>query len=560
MPRSPEVNGFRHPQGVAREGSAPNCISTWAATPSPSPIKPSSRCSVPMSSWLSWSASRKESSRTFLARGVNRMCPVGALWPCPMISWTWARTASSEIPSDSSAVTATPSPSRSRPSSRCSVPRSSWLRSRASSWASTTTRRARSVKGLDTGPTPAMPAPLQATSHGTPWQAGRFRRSARAVQASIPGPTRPARLPGAAMRIPGHAWAAAGDVAVAWAGSGPAGLEADRMERCWLLARGVGRRQLARSAGDAGGPDSRLAGARAGSWRSAPTTLDPPWTMNRAPSAGRRMLRAGGDAAPTPDRRAGRWPGEHRERAVPAGVGRSAGDDPHPGRAGRPPARQAGGGAGRAGQPGRRGPAAAHPQEPRAAQPPAPAGGQTPARRGRDRHPGGGGAAAAARPRPGEGGAAAAARPRPGAGGRAVQPPRRRGQATGLPPHRRVGDGAVIDAARRFFERAIATTKVAPVEVVTDRAATYPGVLDELLPAAWHRTEQYANNRVECDHGRLMARLRPRRGLKQDHSARVIIAGLAFVQNVRRGQYELATEEPVTRRVMVAFDELAIAI
>jgi transposase-like protein len=52
-------------------------------------------------------------------------------------------------------------------------------------------------------------------------------------------------------------------------------------------------------------------------------------------------------------------------------------------------------------------------------------------------------------------------------------------------------------AAHRFFQRAIGTTKVAPVEVVTDRAATYPMVLEELLPAAWHRTERYANNRVE---------------------------------------------------------------
>jgi transposase, IS6 family len=117
-----------------------------------------------------------------------------------------------------------------------------------------------------------------------------------------------------------------------------------------------------------------------------------------------------------------------------------------------------------------------------------------------------------------------------------------------------------ITAARRFFERAIATTKVAPVEVVTDRAATHPVMVDEPLPAAWHRTEQYANNRIACDHGRLTARLRPMRGLKQDHSARVIIAGHAFVQNLRRGHYELATEDPVTRRVMVAFDELAIAI
>ena len=115
-------------------------------------------------------------------------------------------------------------------------------------------------------------------------------------------------------------------------------------------------------------------------------------------------------------------------------------------------------------------------------------------------------------------------------------------------------------AARRFFERAIGTTKVTPVEVVTDRAPVYPAVLDELLPAAWHRTERYANNRVEADHGRLKARLRPMRGLKQDRSARVVIAGHAFVQNLRRGHYELAVEEPVTRRVAVAFDELALAI
>jgi transposase-like protein len=57
-------------------------------------------------------------------------------------------------------------------------------------------------------------------------------------------------------------------------------------------------------------------------------------------------------------------------------------------------------------------------------------------------------------------------------------------------------------AARRLFQQAIATTKVTPVEVITDRAAFYPMVLEELLPAPWHRTDQYANNRVEADHGR----------------------------------------------------------
>jgi transposase-like protein len=115
-------------------------------------------------------------------------------------------------------------------------------------------------------------------------------------------------------------------------------------------------------------------------------------------------------------------------------------------------------------------------------------------------------------------------------------------------------------AARRFFQRAIGTTKVAPAEVTTDQARLYPAVLDELLPAAWHRVDRYANNRVECDHGRLKARLRPMRGLKQDRSARVIIMGHAFIQNVRRGHYELAVDAPVKQRVAVAFDELATAI
>ncbi len=61
-------------------------------------------------------------------------------------------------------------------------------------------------------------------------------------------------------------------------------------------------------------------------------------------------------------------------------------------------------------------------------------------------------------------------------------------------------------AARRFFTRALAHPP-APVEVTTDRAAAYLKVLDELLPAARHVIEQYANNPIEADHGRLKARL-----------------------------------------------------
>jgi transposase-like protein len=115
-------------------------------------------------------------------------------------------------------------------------------------------------------------------------------------------------------------------------------------------------------------------------------------------------------------------------------------------------------------------------------------------------------------------------------------------------------------AARRFLEHAIGTTKARPMEVVTDLAPVYPATLQELLPAAWHRTDRYGNNRLEADHGRLKARLRPMRGLKQDRSARIVIAGHGFVQNLRRGHYELAVEEPVARRLAVAFHELSFAI
>ena len=83
-------------------------------------------------------------------------------------------------------------------------------------------------------------------------------------------------------------------------------------------------------------------------------------------------------------------------------------------------------------------------------------------------------------------------------------------------------------AARRFFTRALRTLNVIRSEVVTDAAPVYPGVLDELLPAAWHHVEQYANNPIEADHGQLKHRLRPMRGLQTDRTAQVVIAGHAL--------------------------------
>ena len=129
------------------------------------------------------------------------------------------------------------------------------------------------------------------------------------------------------------------------------------------------------------------------------------------------------------------------------------------------------------------------------------------------------------------------------------------------------GHGQVIDvyvsarrdimAPRQFFSAAL-TAYGQPDEVVTDRAPALKHVIDELLPAAFHNTEKYANNRVECDHGRLKARLRPMRGLKTDRTARVVIRGHALLQNIRRGHYALRVDARNRHlRVPAAFDELA---
>jgi transposase-like protein len=111
-------------------------------------------------------------------------------------------------------------------------------------------------------------------------------------------------------------------------------------------------------------------------------------------------------------------------------------------------------------------------------------------------------------------------------------------------------------AARTFFTRAL-STRTMPVEVTTDRAPVYPGVIEEFAPQARHVLEQYANNVVEADHGRLKSRLRPMRGLKTSRSLRIVAAGQAFVQNLRRGRYKLATDRSTRDRVRIAFGELA---
>ena len=116
-----------------------------------------------------------------------------------------------------------------------------------------------------------------------------------------------------------------------------------------------------------------------------------------------------------------------------------------------------------------------------------------------------------------------------------------------------------IASARRFFTVSLLAHR-APAEVITDRAPALANVIEELIPAAFHNTGQYENNRCEADHGRLKARLRPMRGLKTDRTVSVVIREHALVQNQRRGHYELGVEVAPVLRLATAFDELRLAI
>jgi transposase, IS6 family len=83
-------------------------------------------------------------------------------------------------------------------------------------------------------------------------------------------------------------------------------------------------------------------------------------------------------------------------------------------------------------------------------------------------------------------------------------------------------------AARAFFTTAL-HCGATPSEITTDKAPVYPRVVADLVPAALHITDRYANNRIEADHGRLKARLRPMRGLKRARSLQTVAAGHALV-------------------------------
>ena len=114
-------------------------------------------------------------------------------------------------------------------------------------------------------------------------------------------------------------------------------------------------------------------------------------------------------------------------------------------------------------------------------------------------------------------------------------------------------------SARAFVSTSVLAHRIA-TEVIADRGAALANVTPGLIAAAFHDAGQCESSRCEAGHGRLKARLRPMRGLRTDRAVSVVIRGRAFVQDVRRGHYELGVEASQVFRLAAAFDELQPAI
>jgi len=94
-----------------------------------------------------------------------------------------------------------------------------------------------------------------------------------------------------------------------------------------------------------------------------------------------------------------------------------------------------------------------------------------------------------------------------------------------------------MDAAQRFFARALDAAGHAPEQVTTDGHDAYPRAIRETLgEGAFHRTSRYKNNRIEQDHRAIKQRYYPMRGFGAFASAARFCVGFEEQRQYFRAQ------------------------
>jgi len=99
-----------------------------------------------------------------------------------------------------------------------------------------------------------------------------------------------------------------------------------------------------------------------------------------------------------------------------------------------------------------------------------------------------------------------------------------------------------MEAARRFFKRAVSVTGVVPDRATTDGHSSYPkAIKKELGKSVLHRYNRYLNNYTEQSHRNLKQRYYPMRGFGNFYSAYRVCRAFDECQNYfvmrRRKQY-----------------------
>ena len=103
-------------------------------------------------------------------------------------------------------------------------------------------------------------------------------------------------------------------------------------------------------------------------------------------------------------------------------------------------------------------------------------------------------------------------------------------------------DGEVVDvflqarrdgaAAKRFFKRLLRNNSGEPRKIVTDKLRSYGVAHREMIPDAFHVTDQYANNRAEQSHEATRVRERVMRKFKSVRQAQRFLGAHAAVANL----------------------------
>lgn len=131
----------------------------------------------------------------------------------------------------------------------------------------------------------------------------------------------------------------------------------------------------------------------------------------------------------------------------------------------------------------------------------------------------------------------------------------------------RLSEKRDMDAAKQFFQQALAVVGHAPESVTTDGHRSYPRAVRETMGnEVAHRTNKYLNNRIEQDHRGIKQRYYPMRGFGTFTSAARFCRAFEELRqyfrprHMEKGTLPLVQRQQLFRERLLALQELVGAV